>query len=313
VKPRLLVIRGGAIGDFILTLPALGLLRENFPEAHLEIIGYRHIVALAEGRYYADATRSIEYGPMASFFSPKTELPADLAEYFAEFQQIVSYLYDPDGFFEGNLRRAGAKNVLSAWRKLDDSDHATRQLAQPLQQLALYLENPAARFHPAAGDLAAAAALLSAAGMGPLIALHPGSGSPKKNWPVASWVELGRRLAAHPSSPTLLVTGGEADEATLATLEQAWAGLPIVWLRDLPLPTLGAVLGQCRQFIGHDSGISHLAAAAGANCTLLFGPTDPDVWAPLNEGVRVLPAPDGKLEELSVDRAWECISAAAFA
>jgi heptosyltransferase-2 len=56
----ILVIRGGALGDFILTLPAIGLLRENFPDCQLEILGYRHIAVLAEGRYYANSTRSIE-------------------------------------------------------------------------------------------------------------------------------------------------------------------------------------------------------------------------------------------------------------
>jgi len=45
---RILVIRGGAIGDFVLTLPAIKLLREAFPESRLEILGYKHIVALAE-------------------------------------------------------------------------------------------------------------------------------------------------------------------------------------------------------------------------------------------------------------------------
>jgi heptosyltransferase III len=54
-------------------------------------------------------------------------------------------------------------------------------------------------------------------------------------------------------------------------------------------------------FIGHDSGISHLAAAAGANCILLFGPTDPDVWAPQNENVRVLRPPSGKLDDLQIE------------
>ena len=92
MKPRILVIRGGAIGDFILTLPAIKLLRENFPAAHLEILGCRHIIALAEGRAYADATRSIEYGPMAGFFVPRSVLAPDLVEYFASFQQVVSYL-----------------------------------------------------------------------------------------------------------------------------------------------------------------------------------------------------------------------------
>src|SRR5438093_965683 len=112
---RILVIRGGAIGDFILTLPAIKLLRENFPAAQLEILGYKHIVALAEGRFYADATRSIEYGPMSGFFVPHAELASDLVEYFASFQQVISYLYDPSRFFEANLRRAGVKNFIAAY------------------------------------------------------------------------------------------------------------------------------------------------------------------------------------------------------
>ena len=74
---RVLVIRGGAIGDFILTLPAVKLLRDNFPNAHIEILGYKHIIALAENRFYANATRSIVYAPLSRFFARDAELPAD--------------------------------------------------------------------------------------------------------------------------------------------------------------------------------------------------------------------------------------------
>ena len=144
---RILVIRGGAIGDFILTLPAIKLLREAFPKAHLEIIGYRHIVALAERRFYADATRSIEYGPLAGFFARRGTLSEEMTEYFASFQQVVSYLFDPDGIFETNLRRTGVKNYLPAFTRLDDSQHAAQQLALPLQRLALFLEDSAATIH----------------------------------------------------------------------------------------------------------------------------------------------------------------------
>ena len=45
---RILVIRGGALGDFILTLPAIRLLRDNFRDCALHILGYRHIAILAE-------------------------------------------------------------------------------------------------------------------------------------------------------------------------------------------------------------------------------------------------------------------------
>jgi heptosyltransferase-3 len=58
---RILVIRGGAIGDFILTLPVLKALRDAYPRTHLEILGYKHIAVLAENRFYAQAVRSIEY------------------------------------------------------------------------------------------------------------------------------------------------------------------------------------------------------------------------------------------------------------
>ncbi|MFL6598169.1 MAG: glycosyltransferase family 9 protein, partial [Chthoniobacterales bacterium] len=77
---RILVIRGGAIGDFILTLPALKALRDARPQAHIEILGYKHIAALAENRFYAQAVYSIEYGPLARFFARNSELPAKLAD-----------------------------------------------------------------------------------------------------------------------------------------------------------------------------------------------------------------------------------------
>ena len=95
--------------------------------------------------------RSIEYAAMAAFFNPKATLDPELADYFARFQQIVSYLYDPDGFFSGNLRRCGVKNLIEASPKIDpEGEHASRQLARPLESLALYLDDsqwsaPAAR------------------------------------------------------------------------------------------------------------------------------------------------------------------------
>ena len=72
-------------------------------------------------------------------------------------------------------------------------------------------------------------------------------------------------------------------------LEHEWKDRDVRFAKNLSLPHLAAVL-EHTIFMGHDSGISHLAAAAGANCILLFGPTDPNVWAPRNENVRVLQA-----------------------
>src|SRR5438094_3339411 len=115
---RILVIRGGAIGDFILTLPTLKALRDACPHAYIEILGYRHIAALAENRFYAQAVRSIEYGPLSSFFAKNSELPAELANYFASFDLIISYLFDPDRIFENNLRRCRVENLLRGPAKI---------------------------------------------------------------------------------------------------------------------------------------------------------------------------------------------------
>jgi heptosyltransferase-2 len=305
-KPRILVIRGGAIGDFVLTLPAVRLLRENFPQAHIELLGYRHIVALAEGRYYADAVRSIEYGPLAGFFVPNGELDAELVEYFAGFQQVVSYLFDPDGSFEANLRRAGVRHFLRGPAKLDDTAHAARQLARPLESLALYHEDDAAVLHPSAADRAFAGEFLKNL-PGPVVAVHPGSGSTRKNWPVENWRAVAARLAR--AGHSLLVVGGEADHAQLAAMRGCLPAGRAREARDLPLPHLAAVLERCAAFAGHDSGISHIAVAAGTPSVLLFGPTDPEVWAPVGKRVRVLRGAAGRVGAIPRERVFAEIGA----
>ena len=294
---RILVIRGGALGDFLLTLPAIRMLRENFPDCPLEILGYRHIAALAEGRFYANSTRSIEYGPLAGFFNPRAALDSALCEYFASFQQIISYIYDPDALFESGLRRAGVRNLISASPKIGEKEHAARQLARPLEQLAVWLDDPAAQIFPSTQDLFEAQAVLSTLPR-PHVAIHPGSGGERKNWPLPRWLEVQRELLNDTRVGHLLIIGGESDSRQLSRMKLIRPAERQTILENLSLPVLGAILSQCAFFVGHDSGISHLAAAAGIPCLLLFGPTNPDVWAPANDAVVVLRSPNGQLSNL---------------
>jgi ADP-heptose:LPS heptosyltransferase len=294
---RILVIRGGAIGDFILTLPTLNALRCAYSHAHIEILGYKHIAVLAENRFYAQAVRSIEYGPLASFFAKNSELPAELANYSASFDLIISYLYDPDGVFEMNLRRCGVENLIHGPGKIDHRAHAARQLSRPLQTLGLCVEDFSAKLYPSAEDRDAANAFLGDCAR-PIVAFHPGSGGEMKNWPLENWINLGNHLiASEDFRGSIVVISGEADTNQVARLQATWKNPTVRFAKSLPLPHLAAVLEQTI-FIGHDSGISHLAAAARANCVLLFGPTDPAVWAPANENVRVLQAPKGEMSQL---------------
>ncbi|MCB1086526.1 MAG: hypothetical protein KDM63_05740, partial [Verrucomicrobiae bacterium] len=142
---KILFIRGGAVGDFILTLPAIQLVRQHLPSAGIEVLGYTPITRLAQAARLVDATRSIEYGPLSSFFVPGSTLPKELVDYFAGFSVVFSYLYDPDDYFAENLCRSGVKTLFAGPHRIDESladQSAARQLAKPLEQLALYLEDP---------------------------------------------------------------------------------------------------------------------------------------------------------------------------
>ena len=309
---RILVIRGGAIGDFMLTLPALKALRDAYPSAHVEILGYKHVAALAENRFYAQAVRSIEYGPLSRFFAGNSELPADLANYFARFDLVISYLYDPDRIFENNLRRCGVENLLCGPSRIVERDrHAARQLARPVEDLGIEVVDLAEKIFPSPEDRQLAREFLLNVPQ-PSVAIHPGSGSKEKNWPLENWIALFSKrgdLSIEGKHPSLVVISGEAETVQTEQLEREWKDPNVRFAKNMPLPQLAAVL-EHSVFIGHDSGISHLAAATGANCVLLFGSTDPNVWAPKNNNVRIIRAQSGKVADLEIAEVKAAVAAA---
>lgn len=110
------------------------------------------------------------------------------------------------------------------------------------------------------------------------ILIHPGSGSPTKNWPVERFLEVVRAL----ESPVRLIVG-EADHSIAEPFPPQ-----IARLVEPPLEELAARLAGCRAYLGNDSGVSHLAGLSGARVFALFGPTDPRMWAPIGPHVSVL-------------------------
>ncbi|MDP9253538.1 MAG: hypothetical protein M3O66_01135, partial [Verrucomicrobiota bacterium] len=209
----------------------------------------------------------------------------------------LSYLFDPDEIFESNLKRCGVQRFISQSPKIKDQEHAARQLARPLKQIGLCAHDAAPILYPNEADRFAAREFLGRPAA-PLFAIHPGSGSETKNWPIENWITLGEHLLSIKNPRvTLVVVSGAADERQTARLRSLWKQKPARFAMNLALPHLAALL-EGSIFVGHDSGISHLAAAAGARCVLLFGPTDPAIWAPANRNVTILRAPEGNLRKL---------------
>jgi heptosyltransferase-2 len=293
---KILVIRGGAIGDFILTLPVLAALRRQFPDTALEVLGYPHIASLAAAGQLVDAVRPIDSRPLAGFFARAGDLDFELSSYFAGCNVIFSYLFDPDEIFRDNLARITKAQVIQGpHRPLETRDlHATEQLLEPLQRLAIFDAEgePRIELNPA-----------PAAQLRPTLALHPGSGGERKNWPEAAWQELVGKLV-EATDLNLLLVGGEAEGGRLERLAKPVPASRVRVLRGIPLPALAAELRGCVGFAGHDSGISHLAAAVGLPGLVLWGPTNATVWRPRSDRFDVLSGGDN-LSALGVETVWE--------
>lgn len=296
-QPLVLVIRGGAIGDFILTLPAIRLLRESIPGCYLEVLGYPGIMDLAVKAGLADATRSLEHRSMALLFAKGAPIDPDLAEYLCSFNLVVSYLYDPDGILKSQLEIVGVKTLIECPHSVKPgAGHASLQLAKPLEKLAMYLDEPEWR----APLFKAANPALQAK----KVAFHSGSGSEKKNWPAEHWLKVINELRQNKPDLELILITGEAELARGTPVEafaatEHWHGLP--------LPELAEKLASCDLFLGHDSGISHLASACGVPSVLLFGPTNPQIWAPPQPGVTIIQAENGDWDCLSPEKVIECV------
>src|SRR5438552_19101057 len=82
---KILVVRGGAIGDFILTLPVFAALRRQFPEARLEVLGYPHNARLALTGGLVDEVCSIDPRALAGCFGRDGQLAPRVADCFFGF------------------------------------------------------------------------------------------------------------------------------------------------------------------------------------------------------------------------------------
>ena len=122
--PRILVIRGGAIGDFILTLPVLAVLQDRFPLADIEVLGYPRVASLALSGGLAKAVHAIESPGLASFFARGGSFDLEWREFFGQFDIVISYLFDPDKIFEPNVKSCGSCQFIAAQHRPDEAKYS---------------------------------------------------------------------------------------------------------------------------------------------------------------------------------------------
>ncbi len=285
---KILILRGGALGDFLVTLPALRQLRARWPQARLELAGN----AMAAGLGIADGLLDVAHSQHEARWSElhrREPLSSQFADWLREFDLVINYWPDPAGELAGHFPLRPEQVFLTANASPPQAP-AAAHYCEPLRALGLETVN---YFHRL--GIFSPAHQLSRQ-----IALHPGSGSARKNWPIDRWQEICRQLSQQPDTE-LLIVSGEAEPAGIL------AGYGVT-AHALPHVELAGNLANGSLFLGHDSGVSHLAAAVGVPSVLLFGPTDARIWAPPAPHVTVLQR-GGELSAISVADVMTAVAA----
>ena len=290
----ILVIHQGALGDFILALPALEILRKAFPQAKSVIMGYPRILELVEKRFYAEEILSIDQKGMATFFVREGSLDFNLSQFFKRFDLIVVFGRDGNGTLIGNLKRVCQGRILpiNSSPPWDEKVHFTDHLLKQFTQHGFPASESKPKLHLKDSDREWAKDFWKRKSVtleerAKLIILHPGSGSKRKVWPLDRFFSLAHTLRNHLGSKIFIVLGPAEGAETQKTFEGEEPNSFILG-KGLTLLQLASLMEGCWFFMGNDSGVSHMATALGLPTLVIFGPTDERVWSPRGEKTSVV-------------------------
>ena len=115
-----------------------------------------------------------------------------------------------------------------------------------------------------------------------LIAIHPGGSWKYKLWPVQNFAELGNIIAQKYGAKILVFTG--PDEVELQDKMSQIMKIKPIFIKDIGLRQLAAIIQRCQLYIGNDTGPMHIAAAVGTRVISIFGSTDAKRSGPYGNG-----------------------------
>ena len=296
------LFRLGGLGDLLLALPSIRLVRRAFPEVRLLLVGRREYASVLKEAGIVDEVASADEARWAPFFSA---VPGEAAAGMGHPSGLagrdkvsLAFLWFHGGSspaLDRNLRAVFPEAAVGTFK----ADPSARL---PLDRIffdatARFLRGQGfgdIPFEECAGLPIGAEikrrgrALLGGAAAGKRFAVvHPGSGSPRKCWPLDRFLEIVSFLASEKLAGAVVT--GEAEAPWEEDIERA--GLPPgwIWLCRPLLSDLAGLLASGAFYVGNDSGITHLAAVCGARVTAIFRDEHAAAWRPLGD-VRVLSA-----------------------
>ncbi len=141
-----------------------------------------------------------------------------------------------------------------------------------------------------------------------LIGFHPGAGKPPNRWPAERFAELMDRLRERTGAEVFVTSGPMDDEVIAATLKSMKC--PAQLLANQPIRAVASVLRKADLYVTNDTGVMHIAAAVGAPVVALFGPTDPEQWAPRGAKIRYIRGEKTEIEGIQINSVLQaCLEA----
>jgi heptosyltransferase-3 len=287
---KILVWHQGALGDLLLAGPALVAVSRALPEARFIGVGHPDIWRLLAGTLPLAAAWDSGEALWIGLYQEQGDLSPRLAQRLVGIDLALVFSPRPRPAFLARLTQGGVPQAV--WLPSfpeNDAGHVVTVQGRRLQELGIKEALVPLRLRLEAGGEEEGSFIPDDR----LLVLAPGSGSPAKNWPLPRYYELARALTWEAGLKVVWLAG-PAEKPLLPYLQGlAAAQGQVVWVQE-PLERVARLLARTHVYLGGDSGMTHLAAAAGARRVVaLFGPTDPRVWAPWGEQVSVLTPPGG--------------------
>jgi heptosyltransferase-2 len=296
-KPRRLLVRAvNWVGDAVMTTPAIGRIREHFPQAEITVLANPLVAQLFSPHEWVDRVVVFDRQGVHRGITGRFRLAAELRRCAFDAAIILPNSFDSAlvPWLAGIPVRLGRDSdgrgfLLTGRYRLDGT-------ASPCHEVEYYLrlvshfgitgETSAPTLFVTAEEDRQAAGLLAGHDIGGddfIIGINPGAtyGSAKR-WYPDRFAEVARRLSAEWSA-RVVIFGGPGETVIAAEIEQQLGGGCLNLAGRTSVRELMALIRRCNFFVTNDSGPMHIAAAFGVPLVTIFGPTDHATTAPYTD------------------------------
>jgi ADP-heptose:LPS heptosyltransferase len=256
------------------------------------LLGWYERVCLLLGPSFATRAYRFEQPGIHTLYGTQPLLPPKTHGLFAEASLILWYGEDQQGRLSQNLRQLCNGQVVIHSPRPVGVKHVTDHLLKALDRLGIPRPDSVPPLEVPASLPSDLQDLLSARRQaGKTVVVHPGASGPEKRVGPEVWADVLRGLSRGRDIRAVVLSGPEEDHLAFALCAEVRHLEPLL-VHNRPLRDVAALLKSAALFMGNDSGITHLAAAVGSPTVAVFRATDPRVWAPQGEHVRIVQVDD---------------------